>query len=56
MKTQESALTGINRINFAFKRALISNLFPDPLLCIIAWSKLGKRKEEGKQGGRLVLI
>ena len=24
----ESALTGINRINFVFKRALISNLFP----------------------------
>ena len=27
-ENSESALTGINRINFVFKRALISNLFP----------------------------
>lgn len=30
LENSESALTGINRINFVFKRALISNLFLDP--------------------------
>lgn len=50
-ENSESALTGINRINFVFKRALISNLFP-LILCFLHNCLVQVGKKEGSKASK----